>query len=221
MDGSRGYRQCAVNSGVIISNAQSRLKCPGRHANNVVYSRRALMESESHWQSSGWGDVASEGRKGHFPGGRAWVTMWRLEWVTCFGGLHWREPRTWGKHVGYEELGQRGWCWQWEKSTADKVKGNYLSHMEGRHWRLKLKDRRDLKWKKVSGDNLVLIVGAQVVPILWRPLRYHILGHTEPSSLEALSWAVYSGESCAAAQKRQPELSNCSWEWGVRGGIQR
>lgn len=52
------------------------------------------MASESHWQSSGRGDVASEGRNGHFPGGRAWVTLWRLEGVMCCGGLCWREPRT-------------------------------------------------------------------------------------------------------------------------------
>lgn len=162
--------------------------------------RKPLAELRMRRCGSGWGDVASEG---HFSGGRAWVTTWRLEWVMRFGGLCWRAPRTWGKHVGYVELGQRGWCWQQEKSTADMVKGSYLPHMEGHNWRLNLKGKRDVKWKKVSGENLVLIVGAQVIPILWRSFLHHILGHTEPRSLEALSWAAYFGESRAAAQKRQ------------------
>lgn len=41
------------------------------------------MKSGIHSQSSGQGDVASEGRRGHFPEGRAWVTTWRLERVMC------------------------------------------------------------------------------------------------------------------------------------------
>lgn len=136
----------------------------------LLKERETLVGSRSHRQSSGRGDAASEGRRGHFPGGRARETTWRLERVMCRShalvafatenlGL---EGSMWDRR---RDSGLKSWFCQPGKPAAGDLKG-CLPHMEEHHWRLNLKGRRDSACKYLWWETLFWLVGAQVIPLV-------------------------------------------------------
>ena len=154
--GAHGWGSIWSEQSFLTSNASSRLKCPGRDANNPGWvGGKHEWSQEAQGRTQG-GDMWSvKGTRGYFLRQEFW---WWLEWCAglVFDGLCWREPTTWGKHVGMRrESGQKGRCCRWGHCTAAKFKCDCLPHLGRCHWRLKLNGRTDLTWRCLANPVLV------------------------------------------------------------------
>lgn len=145
----------------LLSNAKSRLKCPGRDTKNTGWNGgKHYGSQEPIGRAQGWDTWPGKGRRGHFPGaGVGWqLGGWNECALMAFAG----------ESPGLERSlrgnsGQRGRHCQQEKSKEAKFKGDCLPHV-GRHcWKLKLDGRRDLAYSCLMGI-LFWSIGSHAVP---------------------------------------------------------